>query len=167
MVEFPRRLRTALIAVLLLSGSTPAVAWAARYPPPVSIVNRLTDKCLEIDHGWGSGAMALQWECHRGPHQVWRIHDLGNTYVRLVVEHSGLCLQAGSLGEVVRTYPCDIAETHQQWRQVDRGWLGYKFQNRYTGWWLEVQEASHDPGKPVVTWTEHAGLHQVWPVLQL
>lgn len=165
MIGFTRRVRTISIAVVLLLGLTPAVAEAAPWDPPeVSIENVLNPgKCLEVERADFWGGRLLQWPCHRGPHQRWRLHPVGD-YVQLVAEHSKYCAEAGALGEFVRTYPCS-SSARQEWRLVSRG-RGLKFQNRTTGWWLEVQAAGGNDGQPVVTWHDHEGLHQHWKIYE-
>jgi hypothetical protein len=127
---------------------------------PFGIRSKYTNMCLEVYQGsLVPATRVVQWPCHGGQHQLWRINDLGNGYVQLQVEHSAQCLEvdnAGGAGAYALQWPCH-GGTHQQWRRV-----GDKFMARHSGLFLEVEAASRNPGAWVVTWFSHNGLHQRW-----
>ncbi|GAA4523708.1 RICIN domain-containing protein [Amycolatopsis samaneae] len=166
MVGFLRRVSMVLGAAALSLGGVPAVA-QARQAGPFSIAARHSGLCLEVDHGrLDPGTRVLQWNCHRGQHQLWRINDLGNGYVQLVVEHSAQCLEvdnAGGPGAYVLQWPCH-GGTHQQWRRSDLPGGFHRFMARHSGLCLEVEAANLPPGSWVLTWHCHDGAHQQWSI---
>lgn len=79
-----------------LSG--PAGETAAT-PTSYRIVNRQSGKCLDVAGGsTADGANVLQWACHNGNNQSWRIEDLGDDTNRLVNVHSGKVLDVNNCG---------------------------------------------------------------------
>ncbi|TDB74743.1 family 43 glycosylhydrolase [Micromonospora sp. KC723] len=75
------------------SGETAATPTAYR------IVNRNSGRCLDVANGsTADGADVMQWGCHSGTNQQWRIEDLGNDTSRLVNVGSGKVLDVNACG---------------------------------------------------------------------
>ena len=132
---------------------------------PVLVRARHSGKCLEVDNGsLTPGTGVLQFTCHGGQHQLWRVIDMLNGYVQLVVEHSAQCLEVNNAsladGAGVLQWPCH-GGTHQQWR-ID--WRGnfIQFVARHSGKCLEVNNAGITDGVGVLQWPCHSGTHQQW-----
>ncbi|MFE2496324.1 RICIN domain-containing protein [Streptomyces scopuliridis] len=100
---------------LSLLGATRAGASGERAATPTAytLVNRSSGKCLEVEGGSrADGANVLQWACHGGARQRWRVEDLGDDTSRLVNAASG---------KVLDTAACSVADGAdlRQW-----SWLG-------------------------------------------
>ncbi|MFB6980130.1 RICIN domain-containing protein [Streptomyces scopuliridis] len=100
---------------LSLLGAARARTSGERAPAPTAytLVNRSSGKCLEVEGGSrADGANVLQWACHGGARQRWRVEDLGNDTSRLVNAASGKTLD---------TAACSVADGAdlRQW-----SWLG-------------------------------------------
>ncbi len=71
------------------------VAKFATSPPDqyVEIVSRNSGKCLDV-YGASTDAVApiIQWTCHGGPNQQWRLEPVSDGAVRIIAHHSGQVL---------------------------------------------------------------------------
>ena len=57
------------------------------------MVSRHSGKCLDVSGGsLGDGASIIQWQCHGGANQQWRLEVAGEGYSRMVSRASGKCL---------------------------------------------------------------------------
>src|SRR5262245_2606177 len=57
------------------------------------LVSRNSGKCLDVfGASTGAGASVIQWVCHGGPNQQWRIEPAGGGAVRIIARHSGQAL---------------------------------------------------------------------------
>jgi hypothetical protein len=165
----------ATVANATTTGTAVDPAWAAApsatvtSTSPVSVVNRRSGKCLEVSHGsLAQGTGVLQWPCHRGQHQLWRVNNMGNGYVQLQVEHSAQCLEVNKAsladGAGVLQWPCH-GGTHQQWQQINLGGGFYQFKARHSGKCLEVDQTAGSgfaDGAGVLQWPCHDGFQQQW-----
>jgi hypothetical protein len=156
----------ALVSASFLFGTG---ATAAVIPTgPVSVRNWNSGLCLEVSNGsLAPGARVLQWTCHGGNHQQWRVNDLHNGYVQLVAEHSAQCLEVDNAsladGAGVLQWPCH-GGTHQQWKMTEPFGVnnGIRFMARHSSKCLEVNGGSFAPGAGVLQWPCHSGSHQRW-----
>jgi uncharacterized repeat protein (TIGR03803 family) len=64
------------------------------------IESRHSGQCLDV-HGEATvdAAPVIQWSCHGGANQQWRIEPVANGAVRLIARHSGKALDIGGLVE--------------------------------------------------------------------
>ncbi|WP_082801752.1 RICIN domain-containing protein [Herbidospora cretacea] len=160
------RLAGALAAGTLLLGLG---ATAANAASPTLVVNYNSGQCLEVNNAsLAAGAGVLQWTCHGGNHQRWRVIDLGNGYVRLQVEHSAQCLEVNNAslaaGAGVLQWPCH-GGTHQQWQRINTGGGYYLYKARHSSQCLEVSNGSFWLGAGVLQWPCHGGNHQRWTLV--
>ena len=66
-----------------------------------------------------NAAPVIQFACHGGENQQWRVENAADGYVRIVSRHSGQCLDvtgaSSEAGATVIQWPCH-GEANQQWR---------------------------------------------------
>src|SRR6478735_4261592 len=69
-----------------------------------SLVRDGSGKCMDVG-GWGTGdgANIIQWSCHFGPNQKFRVDSLGGAVVRLVDNNSNKCVDVAAAGTADRT----------------------------------------------------------------
>ena len=84
-----------------------------------AFVNTKDNRCLDVNGGSkDNGAQVLQWDCHGGPNQQWRLQRDGNGY-RFVSLNSGRCIGVDSgspaPGAAVRQWDCDNS-ANQRWQ---------------------------------------------------
>ncbi|MBK8972122.1 MAG: RICIN domain-containing protein [Hahellaceae bacterium] len=61
--------------------------------PAYIIKARHSGKCLDVAGGSKSnGAEIIQWSCHKGDNQRFRVYDAGGGYWQIQAKHSGMCL---------------------------------------------------------------------------
>ncbi len=86
----------------------------------VNLVNSSNGFCLDIEGAsTGSGAKVIQWSCHGGTNQQFRLKGAGNNAFYLIAVHSGKCLDASNRnlwGGTVTQESCANGNTDQQWR---------------------------------------------------
>jgi Ricin-type beta-trefoil lectin domain-like len=80
---------------------------------------RHSGKCLDVYGGsTDDGASVIQFSCHGGYNQQWRLWDVGGGYYELTARHSGKCLDVygGSTddGASVIQFSCH-GGYNQQW----------------------------------------------------
>jgi alpha-galactosidase len=92
-------------------------------PPPATynLVARYSGKLADVfNQSTGDGANVVQWACHGGTNQQWRVQDAGGSYVNLIARHSGKCLAVSGAstadGAQLVQWTCNGA-TDQQWQR--------------------------------------------------
>jgi Tol biopolymer transport system component len=86
--------------VLISDAHSPA--WRPSTSGFDTLVPRHSQKCLDVNGGSpDDGASIIQWQCHGGANQQWRLEVAGDGYSRIVSRHSGKCLDVngGSLDD--------------------------------------------------------------------
>ena len=132
----------------------------------VEIVSRSSDKCLDV-YGASTDAAAsvIQWVCHGGGNQQWRLEPAGEGFYRIVARHSGQVLDVygGLLDDVtpIIQYPSH-GGGNQQWTMEPTSDGYVRFVARHSGKVLDVEGASLDDGARVIQYTGHGGLNQQW-----
>ena len=135
-------------------------------PPPGqagTLQSRASGKCVDLPGGTVSdGAQAIQYDCHGGPNQQWRIDFASAANTQIVSRLSGKCLGADSAnaGRAVVQSRCS-GSPEQLWRQdivID----GTLFRNIASGLCLDVPGASVANGAKLIVWTCHGGVNQTW-----
>jgi len=91
-------------------------------PDTFTFVNTQDNRCLDVNGGAkDNGAQIVQWDCHGGPNQQWRLQRDGDGY-RLVSLNSGRCIgvDAGRTdpGAPARQWDCD-GSPNQRWQFVN------------------------------------------------
>ena len=158
-----------------LLGQTPLGqedAFLVRMLPPTApvgyyeIVSRNSGKCLDV-YGASMDAVAsvIQWVCHGGENQQWRLEPAGGGVYRIVARHSGLVLDVyGALVDNVTPiiqYPSHGGD-NQLWTMEPASEGHVVFVARHSGKALDVEGASLDDGARVIQYTGHGGTNQQW-----
>ncbi len=84
-----------------------------------AFVNTKDNRCLDVNGGSkDNGAQVLQWDCHGGPNQQWRLQRDGDGF-RFVSVNSGRCIGVDSgspnPGAAARQWDCDNS-ANQRWQ---------------------------------------------------
>jgi Tol biopolymer transport system component len=130
-----------------------------------TLVASHSQKCLDVNGGsLDDGASIIQWQCHGGVNQQWRLEVAGDGYSRIVSRHSGKCLDVngGSLddGASIIQWQCH-GGANQQWR-LEAVTGGYRVVARHGGKCLDVSGESTDDGGSILQWSCHGGANQTW-----
>jgi uncharacterized repeat protein (TIGR03803 family) len=141
-------------------------------PPPTGeffeIVSRNSGKCLDMfGASTDAGAQAIQWVCHGGPNQQWRLEPVGGGAVRIIARHSGLALDVfgASLDDVAPVIQWPVHDGDNQAWTLEPAGDGYvRLVVRHSGKAMDVEFASTDDGARVIQYTPHNGANQQWPL---
>ena len=146
-----------------------ATVWV---PPPPStdgyfeIVSRNSGKCLDVyGASMDAAASVIQWVCHGGENQQWRLEPAGGGVFRIIARHSGQVLDVyGELLDDVTPiiqWPAHGGD-NQAWT-LEPASNGYVFiVARHSSKVLDVEFASPDDGARVIQYTVHGGANQQW-----
>ena len=130
--------------------------------------------CVDVSgESLNDGASIVQWQCHNGDNQQWRLEVVADGYSRIVSRHSGKCLDVSgnSLddGASIIQWQCHGGE-NQQWRLelvADFGGYFYaRIVSRHSGKCLDVSGGSADDGASIIQWQCHGGENQNWLLLR-
>jgi hypothetical protein len=151
-----------------LSGAY--LAKVANTVPPVEqhfeIVSRASGKCLDVfGASTDAAAQVIQWSCHGGQNQQWRLEPAGGGAFRIIARHSGQVLDVfGALVDDVTPviqYPVHGGE-NQLWA-IEPTSAGYvRIIARHSGKAIDVEGASLDDGAWIIQYTPHGGTNQEW-----
>ena len=139
-------------------------------PPPsdgyFEIVSRNSDKCLDVfGASTDAGASVIQWICHGGPNQQWRLEPAGGGAFRIIARHSGQALDVfGALLDDVAPiiqWPVHGGD-NQAWTLEPAGDGYVRIVARHSGKAMDVEFASTDDGARVIQYTPHGGANQQW-----
>lgn len=139
---------------------------AGSIPEDPQFVNQHSNMCLDVSRASTSrGANIIQWQCHGGDNQNWRLVDVGGGYYNIVAQHSGMCLDVAraslSAGTGVIQWQCHRGG-NQKWRLVDVGGGYYNIVAQHSNMCLDVARASTSSGANVIQWRCHGGGNQKW-----
>ena len=130
------------------------------------IVSRNSGKCLDVyGASTDAAASAIQWTCHGGPNQQWRLEPAGGGAFRIIARHSGQALDVyGALVDDVTPiiqWPVHGGD-NQVWT-LEPASDGYmRIVARHSGKAMDVEFASADDGARVIQYTPHGGANQQW-----
>ncbi len=121
--------------------------------------------CMDIYNGaTTSGGAVIQWTCHGGANQDWRLNPVGDGSFEWRVRHSQMCLTvpAGSTqaGAALVQAPCD-GSAHQRFHPRASA-QGYQWVAAHSGQCLDVNQNSLTAGATIIQWPCHADANQVW-----
>ena len=128
----------------------------ATSPPDqyVEIVSRHSGQCLDVYGGsTDAAASVIQWPCHGGPNQQWRLEPAGGGAFRIVARHSGQALDVygGLVDDVtpIIQWP-EHGGDNQVWtlEPAPDGYL--RIVARHSGKAMDVEYASADDGARVI-----------------
>ena len=130
------------------------------------LVSRNSGKCLDVfGASTDAGAAAIQWVCHGGPNQQWRLEPAGGSAVRIIARHSGLALDVfgASLDDVAPIIQWPVhGGDNQAWTLQPAGDGYVRLVVRHSGKAMDVEFASPDDGARVIQYTPHDGANQQW-----
>nr|WP_211234780.1 ricin-type beta-trefoil lectin domain protein [Glycomyces arizonensis] len=130
-----------------------------------AIVNRHSGKCMDVSGGsTADGAEIIQYDCHGGSNQRWRLESVGGGYYRVVSQASGKCLDIDRAstadGAKAILWPCN-GGANQQWRLREPGG-SIELVSRHSGKCLEVLAWSTVNSAPVQQYSCGGGANQQW-----
>lgn len=140
----PQRLVSllAVFAFLLLHGQR---AHGQRYPGLVSLTVESSGKCIDIPGSSPSATGLVQFACHSGDNQRFRILESGNNSYSLTAAHSGLCMDitgsSRSAGAVVQQWPCNSTDA-QRFALRDAGGGSFRLEAVVSGLCVEIENGS-------------------------
>jgi uncharacterized repeat protein (TIGR03803 family) len=141
-----------------LGGSTPDQF--------VEIVSRNSGKCLDVyGASTDAGAQAIQWTCHGGANQQWRLEPAGGGAYRIIARHSGQALDVygASLDDVAPIIQWPVHGGDNQAWTLEPASDGYvRIVARHSGKAMDVEGASTGDGARVIQYTPHDGANQQW-----
>jgi uncharacterized protein (DUF1800 family) len=172
---FAASLACALVVLTASSGGRPPLApfgatlqaqAAGPVPGLYELVVMHSGECLDV---YGArtddAAPIIQWPCHGGENQHWRVESTGDGFFRLIANHSGKALDVTQVsledGAAVIQFTIN-GGANQQWQFQPLGGSVYILTARHSGKALDVTGASLDPATPVIQWTVHGGANQQW-----
>jgi hypothetical protein len=130
------------------------------------IVSRNSDKCLDVAYASAEArASVIQWICHGGANQQWRLEPVSDGTVRIIAHHSGQVLDVygGLVDDVtpIIQFPWHGGD-NQLWT-LEPAANDYVFiVARHSGKVLDVKRGSMDDGARVIQFTLHGGANQQW-----
>jgi uncharacterized repeat protein (TIGR03803 family) len=132
----------------------------------VEIVSRNSGKCLDV-YGASTAAAAsvIQWTCHGGANQQWRLEPAGGGAFRILARHSGQALDVygALLGDVVPIIQWPAHGGDNQAFTLEPAGDGYvRIVARHSGKALDVEFASPNDGARVIQYLPHGGANQQW-----
>jgi hypothetical protein len=130
------------------------------------IVSRNSGKCLDVfGASTEAGASAIQWVCHGGPNQQWRLEPAGGGAFHIIARHSGQALDifGASLDDVTPIIQWPPHGGDNQVWTLEPASNGYvSIVARHSGKALDVEYASTEDGARVIQYTPHGGANQQW-----
>jgi uncharacterized repeat protein (TIGR03803 family) len=137
--------------------------------PPVGyveLVSRNSGKCLDVfGASTDAAASVIQWVCHGGQNQQWRLEPAGGGAVRIIARHSGQALDVfGALIDDVTPiiqWPVHGGD-NQVWTLEPTSDGHVRIVARHSGKAMDVEFASPDDGARVIQYTPHGGANQQW-----
>ena len=130
------------------------------------LIARHSGKCLDVyAASVDDGATIIQYACHGGPNQRWRLERTGDGYVRLIATHSGKALDVDGAstdnGAFLIQWPSH-GGTNQQWQLQAVGDGYFTITARHSGKLMDVDHALTTDRATVLQWPAHGGLNQQW-----
>ena len=130
------------------------------------LVSRNSGKCLDVfGASLDAAASAIQWVCHGGENQQWRLDPAGGGAFHLIARHSGQALDVyGALLDDVTPiiqWPLHGGD-NQVWTLVPASDGYVSIVARHSGKALDVEYASTEDGARVIQYTPHGGANQQW-----
>ena len=154
------------IAVILPEAGSPPAAHALTQGD-ARIRSVVSSQCLDVAGGsqqWG--APIIQWWCHSGSNQVFRIDDRGEIdFLRPWHTNETTCadIPGGSIanGAGLVQWGCHFASNQGFW-VLSNGNGKYFIINQRSGKCLDIPGGSSQSGVQVIQWTCHAATNQQW-----
>ncbi len=140
--------------------------------PIVRIQSLQSGKCMDVSReSMLPSAFLVQWACHQGDNQHFRLLPTADGALSLVAQHSGKCL-AIPAGNTDAGTPCIQWECHGRENQqfilqpVEGAEANiFRITARHSGQCLDVVGGSMEDGAKIVQWPCNESAHQLWRVL--
>jgi uncharacterized repeat protein (TIGR03803 family) len=130
------------------------------------LVSRNSGKCLDVSGAsTAAAASVIQWPCHGGPNQQWRLEPAGGGAFRIIARHSGQALDVygALLDDVAPIIQWPVHGGDNQAWTLEPASDGYvSLVVRHSGKAMDVEFASADDGARVIQYTPHGGANQQW-----
>ncbi|MBI4508740.1 MAG: RICIN domain-containing protein [Deltaproteobacteria bacterium] len=125
----------------------------------------LTNSCMDVyGAGKNDGTNIIEWQCHGGKNQIFRLETTAAGYYRLVASHSGKCVDVSGNGTAdgtnIQLWSCN-GSSAQDFR-VESSNGAYRLVGRNSGKCIDVAGASSTDGTNVLLWSCHGGKNQTW-----
>lgn len=132
--------------------------------PAYLVKAKHSGKCLDVGGGSrNNGANIIQWNCHGGDNQRFRIYDAGNGYWYLQAKHSGKCLDvkgwSNQNGAEIHQWDCHGGD-NQKINAAHKGGSEYHMAFKNSGICMDVGGYSQENGARIIQWGCHAGANQ-------
>jgi hypothetical protein len=129
------------------------------------IVSKKSGKCMDVYGGRGAHANVIQWACHGGDNQKWKIlYTHENTSIISAV-HSGFVLDVhfASKKNAANIITWHLhAGKNQQWLLEPDHEGYYTLRGVWSGQVLDVHSGSTKNGASVIQYPRHGGANQLW-----
>ncbi len=140
-------------------------------PPPGSgaiykLVSQYSGKCLDVNNGdIANGTNILQWSCHTGDNQKFRLQAGANNTFSLVNVGSGKCVDVSGPstadGANIHQWDCH-GGTNQQIKIIDSASGSKIIRFMHSGKCMDIAGPSTVDGMNVHQWSCHGGSSQNW-----
>lgn len=133
-------------------------------PPAYVLRNKYSGKCLDVA-GWSTngGAEIIQWSCHGGDNQRFRIYDAGDGFWYLQAKHSGKCMDvsgwSNAPGAKIIQWDCHGGD-NQKIRAANLGGNLHHMAFKSSGICMDMGGWSTENGGKLIQWSCHAGDNQ-------
>ncbi|MGA7805431.1 RICIN domain-containing protein [Bradyrhizobium sp.] len=133
--------------------------------PPGTVQSLASGKCLDLPKGQSAdGTRAIQYDCHGGPNQEWKIESAGDAGYRIISRMTGKCIgtdaaSAAPGGHVVES-PCG-GSSLQLWT-IEGTRNRSILHNVADRLCLDVPGGSLANGAQPIVWTCNGGTNQTW-----
>jgi|GEM_PF-2044013 len=132
------------------------------------IISRHSNKCLDVSGvSKQTGANVIQWDCHGGDNQSWRLIPKGHGYYMIVAKHSNKCLDVAGIGtqDNANIYQWDChGGDNQLWKIVPKD-SGYRLiVPKHSNKCADVDGWGTHNGANVKQYSCHGGNNQQWKI---
>ena len=165
-MPFSRLISFLLAAFGLLLETTLALSQTVPTSGPVQMTVSHSGQCLDVS-GASTADLAsiIQWTCHGGTNQQWRLVPVSGGY-HVVSVNSGKCMDVNAAsmnaGANVIQYPCHSG-TNQTWIPTYASGI-WTLKAAHSGQCLDVYGASTAPGTQVIQWPCGGAANQAWSI---
>ena len=121
------------------------------------IINRSTQKCLEIDSGnKGTGVQLQQWSLNRNDWTLWYWE---NDYIINKYTKKALIPESNPAKNGNKIIQSNEKGDYAEWKRV-----GQHIIHKKSGLYLEIPSSKTDNGVKAGLWDHHGGRHERWEI---
>ena len=150
------------------AGTGQAIAAGPPPAPPGTVQSLASGKCLDLPRGQrGDGTSPIQYDCHGGANQQWKIIAVGDDGYRIVSRSSGKCIGVDSTSDkrTSRVAQSECGTSSDQLWQLKTIGNAYVIQNVASRLCLDVPGSSTANGIEPTSWSCNGGNNQIWRFL--